>query len=330
MSKGSSSSSSGGIASQEGHEKWELSQYEEERTPQEVMTDHDSRMALHPECLRNDFMCPICLKLQSNTVAVMGCLHRFCKDCIVRALDNSNRECPVCRSKLPHKRFLRADPNFDMLISRLFPLRDEDPEETDARSSRTTRQNSRKLRTRYARDASPDSSLEVDASVDGISSSSLSPGQSNGLICQRSLAPVEEDVEVVLEPLSPSHNPKDWLSQKRYIKVSPAATINHMIKYLSTRYRLDVRNDPMASIEEVDESLFTLCVPNGPGQFQPVSPEETLGTIKQKWEKKVKDRHLVLHYVYDIATPDEGQHDLMDALPVGPPPPSLHNHSGKR
>ena len=328
-------SSGGGTNGKDIDKKWDLTPYEEDRGPQEVMTDHETRMALHPECLRSDFMCPICLKLQSNTVAVMGCLHRFCKDCIVRALDNSKRECPVCRAQLPNKRYLRPDPNFDMLISRLFPLREEDTDEGGdggGRTTRSTRQNSRKLRTRYARDASPDSSLvEVDPVTDGTPSSSQSPGQSNGLVSQKSLAPVDDDVEVVLEPLSPSHtNPKDWLSQKRYIKTSPNATVDHMIKYLSTRYRIEVKAmQPNGASEEpeVDESLFTLCIPNGPGQFKPVKPEQTLGNIKQEFEEisNYKDKHLILHYAYDIGIFDDGHaDDLMDALPPGPPPPSLH------
>ncbi len=36
-----------------------------------------------------------------------------------------NKECPTCRKKLVSKRSLRADPNFDALISKMYPSRDE-------------------------------------------------------------------------------------------------------------------------------------------------------------------------------------------------------------
>lgn len=52
-------------------------------------------------------------------------LFRFCSDCIVTALRSGNKECPTCRKKLVSKRSLRPDPNFDLLISKLYPSRDE-------------------------------------------------------------------------------------------------------------------------------------------------------------------------------------------------------------
>ncbi|NXW52759.1 RNG2B ligase, partial [Nyctiprogne leucopyga] len=53
------------------------------------------------------------------------CLHRFCSHCIVTALRSGNKECPTCRKKLVSKRSLRPDPNFDALISKIYPSRDE-------------------------------------------------------------------------------------------------------------------------------------------------------------------------------------------------------------
>lgn len=50
---------------------------------------------------------------------------RFCSDCIVTALRSGNKECPTCRKKLVSKRSLRPDPNFDLLISKIYPSRDE-------------------------------------------------------------------------------------------------------------------------------------------------------------------------------------------------------------
>ena len=278
--------------------KWDLTAYELEREPQEVITDHDVRMALHPECLRSDFMCPICLKLQSNSVTVMGCLHRFCRECIIKALSNTSKECPVCRTRLPNKRYLRPDPNFDMLISRIFPLREEDLDdlnEQGASSKIRTRQNTRRLRTmRFARDASPDSS-QPEKSNDG------SPNASNGLISEKSLAPVQDELEVILRPLSEGlvEDMDNWLSQTRYIKVPAIASVDHLIKYLSIRYKQESCQDGSDDEPEADESLFTLCFASGPGQFQTLLPGQLLQHVKDSFFKG--ERPLELRYAYNIA-----------------------------
>jgi len=53
------------------------------------------------------------------------CCIRFCQECIITALRSGNKECPTCRKKLVSKRSLRPDPNFDALISKIYPSRDE-------------------------------------------------------------------------------------------------------------------------------------------------------------------------------------------------------------
>ena len=53
------------------------------------------------------------------------CLHRFCHDCIITALRAGNKECPTCRKKLVSKRSLRPDPNFDSIIAKIYPNREE-------------------------------------------------------------------------------------------------------------------------------------------------------------------------------------------------------------
>ncbi|CAG9856945.1 unnamed protein product [Phyllotreta striolata] len=103
---------------------WELSLYELHRTPQDPVTDH-TEIAVSPRSLHNELMCPICLDMLRKTMTTKECLHRFCSDCIVTALRSGNKECPTCRKKLVSKRSLRPDPNFDLLISKIYPSRDE-------------------------------------------------------------------------------------------------------------------------------------------------------------------------------------------------------------
>ena len=103
---------------------WELSLYELHRTPQEAITDN-TEIAVSPRSLHSELMCPICLDMLKNTMTTKECLHRFCSDCIITALRSGNKECPTCRKKLVSKRSLRPDPNFDALISKIYPSREE-------------------------------------------------------------------------------------------------------------------------------------------------------------------------------------------------------------
>ncbi|KAJ7411324.1 E3 ubiquitin-protein ligase RING2 [Willisornis vidua] len=103
---------------------WELSLYELQRTPQEAITD-GLEIVVSPRSLHSELMCPICLDMLKNTMTTKECLHRFCADCIITALRSGNKECPTCRKKLVSKRSLRPDPNFDALISKIYPSRDE-------------------------------------------------------------------------------------------------------------------------------------------------------------------------------------------------------------
>merc|ERR1719228_2198810 len=103
---------------------WELSLYERNRKPQEALTDN-TEIAVSPRSLFSELMCPICLDMLKSTMTTKECLHRFCYDCIITALRSGNKECPTCRKKLVSKRSLRADPNFDALIAKIYPCRDE-------------------------------------------------------------------------------------------------------------------------------------------------------------------------------------------------------------
>ncbi|XP_026156677.1 E3 ubiquitin-protein ligase RING2-A isoform X2 [Mastacembelus armatus] len=103
---------------------WELSLYELHRTPQEAIMD-GTEVAVSPRSLHSELMCPICLDMLKNTMTTKECLHRFCSDCIVTALRSGNKECPTCRKKLVSRRSLRRDSNFDALISKIYPSRDE-------------------------------------------------------------------------------------------------------------------------------------------------------------------------------------------------------------
>lgn len=97
-------------------ETWELTEYEQERRPQEI--NMDSEMAISPRSLYREIVCPICLDILNQTRAAPDCLHRFCKKCLDKAV---KKECPVCRKKLPSQiKSFREDLKFDRLIAKIF------------------------------------------------------------------------------------------------------------------------------------------------------------------------------------------------------------------
>lgn len=94
-------------------------------------------MSMNEEELYDEMKCPICLEIIKDTMIVMECLHRFCKECIERSLRLVKHECPSCRIHVPSKRSLRRDGNFDELISICFPDRNNAiPVQCDVAASR--------------------------------------------------------------------------------------------------------------------------------------------------------------------------------------------------
>lgn len=107
---------------------FELTEYEMERKPQKIIMDSD--IAVSPRSLHRELMCPICLDILNQTMTTRECLHRFCSACINKALRSGNKECPTCRKKLTSRRCLRADPNFDQLIAKIYNGEHERPQDS--------------------------------------------------------------------------------------------------------------------------------------------------------------------------------------------------------
>lgn len=70
--------------------------------------------------LRGYLECQICLGIIKNTRTVMGCLHRFCKECIDKHIRMGNNECPTCKEHCASRRSLRDDVVFDSIISAVY------------------------------------------------------------------------------------------------------------------------------------------------------------------------------------------------------------------
>eukprot|EP00954_Amorphochlora_amoebiformis_P016200 1269665-Amorphochlora_amoeboformis.AAC.4 len=118
--------------------------------------DTSSReISLRVRKLNADFTCPICLGIMRETMTVMECLHRFCKDCIELSIRMGRKQCPSCRNtypiqfhvvrrltycnlgtKVPSRRNLRRDVAFDSLILQVYPDIDKATEEQELETKR--------------------------------------------------------------------------------------------------------------------------------------------------------------------------------------------------
>jgi E3 ubiquitin-protein ligase RNF1/2 len=69
------------------------------------------------DLVTDEFKCAICLHTCTDTNVNPQCGHRFCKVCIKESLTSCNRECPICRARIPTYRTLRQDAQFDRIVS---------------------------------------------------------------------------------------------------------------------------------------------------------------------------------------------------------------------
>lgn len=242
-----------------GGKTWELSPYELHRQPQEVITDY-TEIAVSPRSLHSELMCPICLDMLKNTMTTKECLHRFCQECIITALRSGNKECPTCRKKLISKRSLRPDPNFDMLISKIYPNREEyDAQQekmmNNVKKHRIFSQNieetfrmqvlNRGARASTGRkslsneDANRRNGNDHSENSSANNSSSISTNNTN-------ISSGDDELELVLTPLNYDPNSNDEaIGKRRFVKTDTFATIDHLATYLAIRY--DVASNNIAS-----------------------------------------------------------------------------------
>jgi len=305
---------------------WELSLYELHRSPQEVITDQ-TEIAVSPRSLHNELMCPICLDMLKNTMTTKECLHRFCQECIITALRTNNKECPTCRKKLISKRALRPDPNFDMLISKIYPNRDEyEAQQEKLLANLRARQSYQNIEEGLKMQAMQrlqkgrgrhDGSLGINnhANHDRRSESPSSEGypkmrsgadpseSSNSYFDDTEEEELDsetssmgchggDEVEVIFRPI------KDDIEPTRFIKTTVNATVDHLVKYLFTRQQVeqnDLSSEAEADIKNGSSECndYKICIKTGPGQFNPLPGHLTLSAISEKY---FPDQPLELYY----------------------------------
>lgn len=240
----------------------DLSLYELHRKPHETIMDNTT-IAVSPRALHSELMCPICLDLMRNTQTTKECLHRFCQDCIITALRSGNKECPTCRKKLVSKRSLRADPNFDRLIEKIYANRNELSSQQEKSIPRvctpTANLQSRKRKAtdspvsadddhapELKRSAPMDvSSIEQDIG-DSASSATPVPTPPPASSQETKTTPTEiEEIELQIRPHPRERVMEDFAI--RNLSTTPDATVSHLVKYL-TLYQIQKDDRPNTDV----------------------------------------------------------------------------------
>lgn len=268
-----------------GEKSWDLSLYELHRTPQEAITD-TTEIAVSPRSLQSELTCPICLDMLTSTMTTKECLHRFCAECIITALRSGNKECPTCRKKLVSKRSLRPDPNFDMLVSKIFPDREEYEEQQEKVLAILSKNHSQQLMSTIGEAIKAQAAHvkminrkknlsdydELMASHCQVGSDPHEPREGDDDMTpyrpkkkRKTGEPGEGpgglqagEVELIFKPhdcISPEVSSRLGEAGTRYIKTKVEASIDHLCQYLTVRLGLDlgISQEPPKTKEGEDE-----------------------------------------------------------------------------
>uniref|UniRef100_A0A8C2UR04 E3 ubiquitin-protein ligase RING2 n=1 Tax=Chinchilla lanigera TaxID=34839 RepID=A0A8C2UR04_CHILA len=305
---------------------WALILYKLQRTPQEAITD-GLEIVVSPSSLHSELMCPICLDMLKNTMTAKKSLHRFCADCIITALRSGNKECPTCQKKLISKRSPRPDPNFDALISNIYPSRDEyeaDQERVLARISKHNNQQALSPRTEQglkiqamnrlqrgkkqqiengsgAGDSLPCSYASTCSNQEaGPSNKQTKISDDSGLELDNNNAAVAIDpavdgaseIDLVFRPC-PTLMEKDDSAQTRYIKTSDKATVAHLLKYVAVRLALEELRSKGES-NQMNLDTYTIYIATASGQFTVVNGSFSLELVSYKYWKVNKPWNFIM------------------------------------
>jgi len=317
---------------------WDLSLYELHRTPQEAITDN-KEITISPKDLQSELTCPICLEMLTSTMTTKECLHRFCAECITTALRSGNKECPTCRKKLVSRRSLRPDPNFDALLAKIFPDREEYEEQQEKALAILSRSHSAQLMSSIG-DAikaqaahvrminkkknmsdydellashcqlgdNPETDLGMD--VDGDSHTvPYRPRKKR----EQGLTLAPNEIEIIFKPhVDVQEKLLNQLGdvQIRYTKTVVTASIDHLVKFLSMRIEDDLKESTVTESEggekENDDKEDVIIVISDVKLFVCQNSSEFVElTGPETLEMVVEDfwkvpKPLELHYLFDL------------------------------
>ena len=110
-----------------------LTAYESVCAPREI--SDESKISFSSEqinkVIEEVLRCNICYDLFQNPVSVKGCLHKFCKNCIMDYYFKVKKECAICRHPIETKRLLKDDNKIKEIIDCFIPDQNKFKDEED-------------------------------------------------------------------------------------------------------------------------------------------------------------------------------------------------------
>ena len=110
-----------------------LTAYESVCAPREI--SDESKISFSTEqinkVIEEVLRCNICYDLFHNPVSVKGCLHKFCKNCIMDYYFKVKKECAICRHPIETKRLLKDDNKIKEIIDCFIPDQNKFKDEED-------------------------------------------------------------------------------------------------------------------------------------------------------------------------------------------------------
>uniref|UniRef100_A0A2K5F5M3 E3 ubiquitin-protein ligase RING2 n=1 Tax=Aotus nancymaae TaxID=37293 RepID=A0A2K5F5M3_AOTNA len=261
---------------------WELSLYELQRTPQEAITD---------------------------ALEIVECLPRFCADCIITALRSGNKECPTCQKKLVSKKSLKPDPNFDTLISKIYPRHDEyeaHQERVLASINKHDNQQAlshsieeglmiQKQQMENSRGAEDNGDSSHCSNASTRSNPELDIDNNNAAVAIDPVMDGASEIELEFRP-HPALMDKDESIQTRYIKTSDNAAVGHLSKYLAVRLALEALQSKGESnqlnLDTAREKHYTIYMATASGQFTVLNGSFSFELVTEKYWKVNKPMEL--------------------------------------
>ncbi|XP_025906026.1 E3 ubiquitin-protein ligase RING1, partial [Nothoprocta perdicaria] len=163
---------------------------------------------------------------------------------------------------------LRPDPNFDALISKIYPSRDE----YEAHQDRVLAKLSR-LHNQQALSSSIEEGLKMQAMHRAQRVRKLHAESDNATFS----------------------GAEDNCDSRSYVKTTANATVDHLSKYLALRIALEEAPAPgpdAAGLEDVSEKQYTIYITTAAGAFTTLNGSLTLELVNEKYWKVSKPLEL--------------------------------------
>uniref|UniRef100_A0A2K6C8I0 E3 ubiquitin-protein ligase RING2 n=1 Tax=Macaca nemestrina TaxID=9545 RepID=A0A2K6C8I0_MACNE len=208
--------------------------------------------------LHSELTCPICLEMLKNTMTTKECLHPFCADCIIIAMNRLQR-----RKKQQIENDSEAEDNGD----------------TSHCSNASTHSNQEAGPSNKQTKTTDDSGLELDNNNAAMEIDPVMDGTS--------------ETELVFRP-HPTLTEKDDSAQTRHIKTSGNATVDDLSKYLAVRLAFEeLRSESnQMNLDTASEKQYNIYIARASGQFTLLNGSFSLELVSEKYWKVNKPMKL--------------------------------------